>query len=86
MDRFQKEKIITGKELENKKLNEEEIKNVIKIEDAGETIFGNVKYKIKQWIDVKRQLIFIDSFTFLSTALGNLVKDFIKMKKKNNYY
>ena len=64
------------------------MKNVINIKEdsladkVGETIFGNVKYKIKEWIDVKRQLRFIDSFKFMSTALGNLVKNLDKNEEE----
>ena len=75
VDKFESKKIITEKQFKSRCKE-----NIIEYEEfnneKGE-INGSkpLKYKIKEMINVKKQIRFIDSFKFMQSSLGNLVKN-----------
>ena len=73
--KFESEKIITEKQLQSKCKE-----NIIECEELPSTseTSENPKYKIKELINVKKQIRFIDSFKFMQSSLGNLVKNLDK--------
>ena len=65
VDKFESKKIITEKQFKSRCKE-----NIIE--------YGEIKYKIKEMINVKKQIRFIDSFKFMQSSLGNLVKNLDK--------
>ena len=77
VDKFESKKIITEKQFKNR--CKENIIEFEKIdEDGSENGSKPTMFKIKEMINVKKQIRFIDSFKFMQSSLGNLVKNLDK--------
>ena len=63
VDKFESKKIITEKQFKSRCKE-----NIIEYEEVRE-LNGEIKYKIKEIINVKKQIRFIDSFKFMQSSL-----------------
>ena len=72
VDKFESKKIITEKQFQSKCKE-----NIIEYEEFNNEK-GEIEYKIKEMINVKKQIRFIDSFKFMQQSLSGLVKNLDK--------